>query len=103
MNARIPRLIGFVCLLIMQLCAARMILAQDQKTLEVDPNAAFEGRVVNKVDFAVRPSEDVDQLRALVEQKQGKPFSIDAVKASVAALRKTGKSKKVQVSVQFTS
>ncbi len=103
MNARIPRLIGFVCLLIMQLCAARMILAQDQKTPEVDPNAAFEGRVVNKVDFAVRPSEDVDQLRALIEQKQGKPFSIDAVKASVAALRKTGKFKKVQVSVQFTS
>jgi outer membrane protein insertion porin family len=99
MNERIWRLVGFVFLLAW---SAGIALAQDQKTTGVDPNAAFEGRTVNKVEIAVEPSQDLEQLRGLIRQEQGKPFSMDAIKASVAALRETGKFNTVQVSIQFT-
>jgi outer membrane protein insertion porin family len=102
MNGWKWRLIGLVFLLALQTLAARIAPAQDQKTVEVDPNSAFEGRTVNKVEIAARPSEDLEKLRGLIQQEQGKPFSIDAIKASAAALRETGKFKKVQVSIQFT-
>ena len=102
MNGWKWRLLGMVLLLALQPCAPRIALAQDQKTVAVDPNAAFEGRTVDKVEIAAQPSEDLDKLRGLIRQEQGKPFSIDAIKASVAALRETGRFKKVQVSIQFT-
>ena len=102
MNGWKWRLLGMVLLLALQPCALRIALAQDQKTVAVDPNAAFEGRTVDKVEIAAQPSEDLDKLRGLIRQEQGKPFSIDAIKASVAALRETGRFKKVQVSIQFT-
>jgi outer membrane protein insertion porin family len=101
MNEPKWRLIGMGALLALQLCLAGLAPAQDQKTTEVDPNVAFEGRTVNKVEIAVQPSEDIEALRGLIRQEQGKPFSIEAVKASVAALRETGKFKTVQVSIQF--
>jgi outer membrane protein insertion porin family len=102
MNGWQWRLLGIVFLLALLPCAPGIVLAQDQKTVAVDPNAAFEGRTVNKVEIAAQPSVDLDKLRGLIQQEQGKPFSIDAIKASAAALRDTGKFKKVQVSIQFT-
>ena len=103
MNGRPWRLVGLlVCSLTLHVCFLRTVQAQNQKTAEVDPNAAFQGRTVNKVEIAVQPSFDVDQLRGLIQQEQGKPFSMDAIKASVAALRATRKFKTVQVSIQFT-
>jgi outer membrane protein insertion porin family len=102
MNGWKGRLFGVVLLLALQLCALGVAFAQDQKTVAVDPNAAFEGRTVNKVEIAAQPSVDLDKLRGLIQQKQGQPFSIDAIKASAAALRDTGRFKKVQVSIQFT-
>lgn len=102
MNGRPGHFLGIVFLLTLVLCASRLARAQDQKTADVDPNAAFQGRTVNKVEIAVQPSENLDQLRGLIQQKQGKPFSMDAIKASVASLRATGKFKTVQVSIQFT-
>jgi outer membrane protein insertion porin family len=101
MNGRPWHFIG-IFLLTFCLCDSMVTSAQDRKTPEVDPNAAFQGRTVNTVEIAVQPSENVEQLRALIRQEQGKPFSIDAIKASVAALRETGKFKTVQVSIQFT-
>ena len=74
------RYLGAIFLLVwLQLCFGKIGLAQDQKTAEVDPNAAFEGRTVNKVEIAVQPSEDTDKLRGLIRQEQGKPFSMDAI------------------------
>ncbi len=103
MNGWRRRSCGAIFLLAwLELCFPRIGPAQDQKAAEVDPNAAFEGRSVNKVEIAVQPSEDTDKLRGLIRQEQGKPFSMDAIKASVAALRETGKFKTVQVSIQFT-
>jgi outer membrane protein assembly factor BamA len=102
MNGRTWRLFGAFFLLALQMCVAAIVLGQDQKSTEVDPNVAFEGRTVNKVEIAAQPSEDLDQLRALIRQEQGKPFSIDAIRSSVTALRETGKFKTVQVSINFT-
>ena len=102
MNGRPWPLIGIIFLLTLCLCVPMLVLAQDQKTAEVDPNAAFQGRTVNKVEIAVQPSENINRLRGLIQQEQGKPFSMDAIKASVAALRETGRFKTVQVSIQFT-
>ena len=62
MNGHTRRVIGMALFLVMQLCVARVIKAQDQKTPEVDPNVAFEGRTVNKVEIAVQPSEDIDKF-----------------------------------------
>ena len=76
------------------------IRAQDGQP-GTDPNAAFEGRTVNKIDIAVRPSENADELHSLIRQAQGEPFSMEAVKASVAALKQTGKFPTVRVSINF--
>ncbi|HEY2821130.1 MAG TPA: POTRA domain-containing protein [Candidatus Acidoferrum sp.] len=102
MNGRAWRVIGIAFLLAVQACLVRFALAQGSNTAEADPNAAFEGRTANKVEIAVQPSEDVEKLRGLIQQEQGKPFSIEAVRASVNALRETGKFKTVQVNIQFT-
>jgi outer membrane protein insertion porin family len=102
MNGWIWRLLVAVLLLALLSCSPGIALAQDQKTVAVDPNAAFEGRMVNKVEIAAQPSEDLDKLRGLIRQEQGKPFSIDAIKSSVVALRETGRFKTAQVSIQFT-
>jgi outer membrane protein insertion porin family len=75
-------------------------VAWPQQT-RVDPYAVFEGRTVSKVEIAVQPGSDIDRLHALIRQEQGKPFSIEAVRASVAALQQTGKFGQVQVSVEF--
>ena len=62
--------------------------------------AGFEGRTVSRIDVAARPSEDVEKIRALIRQKTGQPFSIEAIKSSVAALQQTGNFTQVQVSLQ---
>jgi outer membrane protein insertion porin family len=63
--------------------------------------AAFEGRNVSRIELAARPGVDLNQLRPLIRQEQGKPFSVDALHASVAALQQTGKFDQVQVSIEF--
>ena len=60
----------------------------------------FEGRTVSRIDIAVRPSEDVAAIRALIRQEAGQPFSIEAIKSSVTALQQTGKFTQIQVSLE---
>ncbi len=74
-------------------------LACSQQT-QSQSYAAFEGRTVSKIEFAVRPGENLEQLRALIRQEQGKPFSLEALRASVTALQQTGKFSQVQVSIE---
>ena len=100
MNGSRLRLIALLLVVVtLSTCAAA--LPQAPQTTQVDPNSAFEGRTVNKVEIAVQPSADIEKLRGLIKQGQGKPFSIDAVRESVAALKQTGGFKTVQVSIQF--
>jgi outer membrane protein insertion porin family len=65
-----------------------------------DAYRGFEGNPVGRVDIAVRPSEDVDKLRGMIHQQAGQPFSIEAIKESVADLQRTGKFTQVQVSLE---
>ncbi len=68
--------------------------------LPPDTTAGFEGRTVTRIDIAVRPSEDAAQIRALIHQEQGKPFSMENLRSSVADLQHTGKFTQVQVSLE---
>jgi outer membrane protein insertion porin family len=72
--------------------------AQAQQA-QPDSYAAFEGRTASKVEIAVRPGQNVDELRPLIRQEVGKPLSMDEVRASVTALQQTGKFPIVQVSL----
>ena len=62
--------------------------------------AGFEGRKVSSVDIAIRPQiTDVTPFRKLIEQKDDAPFSIKAIRDSVAALQKTNLFSQVQVKI----
>ncbi|HEX5425529.1 MAG TPA: POTRA domain-containing protein [Candidatus Acidoferrales bacterium] len=62
--------------------------------------AGFEGRKVSSVNIAIRPQiTDVTAFRKLIEQKSGAPFSMKAIRESVAALQKTKLFSQVQVKI----
>jgi len=60
----------------------------------------FEGQKVSKVDVSAKASMDVEAFRSLIKQKAGEPFSMTAIRDSVAALQQTKLFSKVQVSIQ---
>jgi outer membrane protein assembly factor BamA len=60
----------------------------------------FEGRTVSKVDLAASPVRNVEAFRPALKQKAGEPFSMAAIRESVAALQKTGLFSQVQVKVE---
>jgi outer membrane protein assembly factor BamA len=87
------RIVWLICLLF---CAFRSV-AQDAQP---DTNAGFEGQHVSKVDISAKPTMDVETFRSAIVQKAGQPFSIQAIRDSVAALQKTQRFSKVQVSIE---
>ena len=93
-------LMGLMALTLPGLPAAAQDLSSDSQDLQSSSNVGFEGSPVSRVDIAVRPSEDPPQIRALIRQEPGKPFSMDAIRSSVAALQQTGKFTQVQVSLE---
>jgi len=78
------------------LCAFRAV-AQDAQP---DTYAGFEGQRVSRVDIAATPTINVEAYRSAIAQKAGQPFSIQAIRDSVAALQKTQMFSKVQVSIE---
>ena len=60
----------------------------------------FEGRSVSQVDIAKSPVMNVEVFRPLIKQKAGEPFSMDAIRDSVAALQKTTLFSQIQVKVE---
>lgn len=60
----------------------------------------FEGRNVTKVDLAASPVRNVEAFRSALKQKAGEPFSMAAIRESVAALQKTTLFSQVQVRVE---
>ncbi|MCU1239780.1 MAG: outer membrane protein [Candidatus Acidoferrum typicum] len=60
----------------------------------------FEGRTVFKVDIAASPVMNVNAFRPLIKQKEREPFSMAAIRESVAALQKTALFSQVQVKVE---
>jgi outer membrane protein insertion porin family len=77
-----------------------LVVVASSRQSPSDSYAGFEGRNVSRIDIAVRPGVDVEQLRVLIRQEAGKPFSIDAIRSSVAALQKTGRFTLIQVSLE---
>src|SRR6266852_1221441 len=60
----------------------------------------FEGRNVSQVDIAKSPVMNVEVFRPLIKPQPGKPFSMAAIRDSVAALQKTALFSQVQVKVE---
>ncbi|HET6143834.1 MAG TPA: POTRA domain-containing protein [Candidatus Acidoferrales bacterium] len=82
---------------LMFICIALRAGAQDAQP---DTYAGFEGQHVSQVDISATPTLDVEAYRAVIVQKAGQPFSIQAIRDSVAALQKTQMFSKVQVSIE---
>jgi outer membrane protein assembly factor BamA len=69
---------------------------------EGEPSGAekFECQKVSKVEVTTNASMDMEAFRSLIKQKAGEPFSMTAIRDSVAALQETKLFSKVQVSIQ---
>ena len=61
--------------------------------------ADFEGKKVLRVDISQGPGFDVAPFRKLIAQKAGQPFSMSAIRESVAALQQTKEFSQVQIKV----
>ena len=64
------------------------------------PQTSYEDQPVGAVDLVTNPKINVEDLKPLVLQKQGEPYSNEKIKASIAALERTGRFSKVEVDVK---
>ena len=80
--------------LLFRLLSTPPLLAQQTQP---DSYGGFQGQTVSSVEIAARNGVDIQAMRSLVQQEAGKPFSIEAIRASVTALRQTHLFSKVQV------
>src|SRR4029077_867627 len=87
------------CLLLSLLLSAFTLSATAQEN-QPSTYEGFEGRNVSKVDIAASPVMNVEAFRSQIKQKPGQPFSIAAIRDSVAALQKTALFSQVQVKVE---
>jgi outer membrane protein insertion porin family len=63
---------------------------------------SYEGQQVSTIELAGRPDlskEDAKLLQSLIKQKQGQPFSLDDINASIAALKNSELVKDVRLDV----
>jgi outer membrane protein insertion porin family len=65
-----------------------------------DSYAGFEGRGVSRIEISAGASTDTEGFRALIKQKEGVPFSAEAIRESVDALEQTNQFAKVRVNVE---
>jgi outer membrane protein insertion porin family len=89
-------IVSVIFILLIDILANRAA-AQDNQPATYD---GFEGRTVSKVDIARSPVMNVEVFRSLIQQKAGEPFSMAAIRDSVAALQKTKLFSQVQVKVE---
>jgi outer membrane protein assembly factor BamA len=64
------------------------------------PTISYEGQKVSSVELAGRPDLDVKQLKQLITQTQGAPYSQQKIDESIAALKKAGNFTDVQLDVR---
>src|ERR1700733_435898 len=83
--------------LLFWLVAAPSLPAQQTQP---DSYAGFEGQNVSQVEVAAGNGVDLQAMRNLIQQEAWKPFSIDAVRASVKALQQTHRFSEVQINIQ---
>jgi len=65
--------------------------------------AAYEGLIVERVDFAGVPSANTKRLLDLIPQKVGAPLERDGVRDSIQALHATGRFADIQAEAERTS
>ena len=95
MNA--SRYVAYLCVLVLGILALALQLLPAQ---QVTPSTiSYEGQNVSSVDIAGRPDLNMRQLRQLIAQPVGKPYSKEKVDATIAALKQTGQFKDVQLAV----
>jgi outer membrane protein insertion porin family len=87
------------CLIFWLLIVALVTAAPAQEN-QPSTYEGFAGRNVSKVDIAASPVMNVEVFRPLIKLKDGEPFSIAAIRESVAALQKTALFSQVQVKVE---
>ena len=81
------------------LCALFASIVNSQQ-LQPQNYTGFDGQPVSQIDIAAAPSVNVGQMRQLIQQKAGQPFSSSAVRASVAALQQTHLFTEVQLNME---
>jgi outer membrane protein assembly factor BamA len=87
------RYVLYLCVFVL---ALQILTAQ-----QITPSTiSYEGQNVSAVDIAGRPDLNVRQLRALIAQPTGQPYSKAKVDATIAALKQTGQCKDVQLEVR---
>src|SRR5215813_12095138 len=69
---------------------AQHAAASPPGSAELKSAVAFEGRTVSRIEIATRPDQDPDQFRPLIVQREGQPFSVEAVRNSASALQRAG-------------
>ena len=62
--------------------------------------ASYEGQTVSSVDLAGRPELKTDELRPLLSQGAGEPFSLAKVNETIERLKRTGQFEDVQPDVR---
>ena len=62
--------------------------------------ASYQGQIVSSVGVIANPHLDVENLRPLILQKVGQPYSQTDIETSVVALKKAGNSTKISLDVE---
>jgi len=74
-------------------------LAGAAQVSSTGPETLYNGQNITAIDLIANPHRDVEPLRAQITQKAGQPYAQADVQASVDALQREGKFKKVEVNV----
>jgi outer membrane protein insertion porin family len=88
------------CIFLLLLSLATAAVSTHGQESQPTNYQGFEGRTVNRVDIAASPVMNVEVFRPMLELKPREPFSMDKIRASVAALQKTTLFSQVQVKVE---
>jgi outer membrane protein assembly factor BamA len=95
MNA--PRPLACTPLFVLALLVALFLHLHAQQI--TPPTISYEGQKVSSVELAGRPDVNLRQLKQLVAQPEGAPYSQQKIDESIAALKKAGNISDVQLEV----
>lgn len=92
MNA--PRYLAYLFV-----CVLAFLFSRSQAQQLTPPTISYEGQNVSSVEIAGHPDLNLRQLRQLIAQPEGAPYSKEKVDATIAALKQAGQAKEVQLEV----
>ena len=86
----------FLALLLSTLCA----VAQITGPVYVSPPSTYVGQKVGTIELVANPKLNVDAYRPLIQQPENSPYSVSKLQASMNALKRTGRFKKIELEVR---